>query len=276
MKQIFTFLLFTFYTLFAVGQTFPIVYDFTTTSDNQGQYTGTLQNGAILETLGSHGILNLGNNDGYLDLGSQFGNMIQSLDDNFTISATIYVPTSTDISGNGNFIWCFSQSSTDGYMFINAKDMRYAITQSTWWGETSVNASTALPEGQWLNIIYEQEGSTGTVYLNNVAKAQNDAVNIHPINLSQLQNNYLGRSCYNGDAYLKNTRYADFRVYNTSLTASERSTLVETVSELNRMEAGIFTDEDAIDYDINSISIPKVAYKSINLPTTGTLGSRIT
>ena len=129
--------------------------------------------------------------------------MILSLGTNFTISVTLFVPTTTDISGNGNFIWCFSRSSNSGYMFINAKEMRYAITQSSWNAETSVNPAAALPEGKWVNIIYEQEGNIGSVYLDNELKAQNTSVNLLPSSLSQLQNNYLGRSCYNGDAYLK-------------------------------------------------------------------------
>ena len=259
-----------------LAQNFPIVYDFTTNKDTQNQFTSSLQNGATLETFGSYGVLNLGSDNGYIDLGNQFGNMILSLGSNFTISVTLFVPTTTDISGNGNFIWCFSRSSNSGYMFINAKEMRYAITQSSWNDETSVNPAAALPEGKWVNIIYEQDGNIGSVYLDNELKAQNTSVNLLPSSLSQLQNNYLGRSCYNGDAYLKNARYADFRIYNTSLTESQREIFVETVNELNRMEKGIYTDEDAVDYDISVLNIPKVAYKSIDLPNNGTFGSQIT
>ena len=262
--------------IIAQAQTFPVVYDFKSTSDTQNQYTATLQNGASLETLSTYGVLNLGSSDGYLDLGAQFGNMIRSLGEHFTISATLFVPTTTDISGNGNFIWCFSRSSSRGYMFINAKDLRYAITQSTWTSETSVNASTALPEGQWVNVIYEQDGTTGSVYLNNTLKAQNNDVSVLPSSLSQLQNNYLGRSCYSGDAYLKNARYADFRIYNTSLTDSQRETLAATVTELNRLETGVETEEDAVDYDMAAVSLPKVVYKSVTLPSTGRFNTNIT
>ena len=260
--------------VFALSAQSPVVYDFKSTSDTSGAYSGTLQNGATLTTLGTYGVLSLGANDGYFNLGAQFGSMMQELGSSFTISVDIFVPTSSDISANGNFIWCFSKSSTEGYMFLNAKDMRYAITQSSWSSETSVNAAETLPEGEWVNIIYVQDGATGTVYLNNVQKAQNSSMTLFPSTLS-LQNNYLGRSCYNGDAYLKDARYADLRVYNTALGSSDRAALVNTIDVLNRLENGIETEADAVAADMAAVYVPMVAYKKINLPTEGRYGTQI-
>ena len=252
----------------------PVVYDFKSTSDTSGAYSGSLANGATLTTLGTYGVLSLGANDGYFNLGAQFGSMMKGLGESFTISVDVFVPTSSDISGNGNFIWCFSRSSSQGYLFLNAKEMRYAITQSSYQNETSVNAATALPKGEWVNIMYVQDGATGTVYLNNVQKAQNTAMALFPSALT-MQNNYLGRSCYNGDAYLKNARYADFRVYNTALSNSDRASLVSTINELNRLENGIVTDADAVAADMNAVHVPMAAYKKIELPTEGRYGTQI-
>jgi len=260
----------------SVAQTFPVVYDFTSVSDTQSRYTGSLQNGAVLEALGTYGVLNLGANNGYFDLGSNFGSMIQGLSDKFTVSVDVFVPTTSDISGNGNFIWCFSRSSNRGYMFLGAKEMRYAITQGTYTQETSVNGGTQLPKGEWVNIMYVQDGNTGTVYLNNEQKAQNTSVNLYPNQLNQLQNNYLGRSCYSGDAYLRNARYADLRIYDTALSSADRQTLVSKVTELNRLETGVETEEDAVDYDISHVYVPKVVYKAVELPTAGQFNSTIT
>ncbi len=262
--------------LLSVAQSFPVTFDFKSTNDTQSRYTGSLQNGATIETLGTYGVLNLGSSNGYFDLGSNFGSMIMGLSDKFTVSVDVFVPTTTDISDNGNFIWCFSRSSNRGYLFLGAKEMRYAITTQTYSQETSVNAATQLPKGAWVNIMYVQDGTTGTVYLNNEQKAQNTSVSLYPSNLTQLQNNYLGRSCYNGDAYLKNARYADFRVYDTALDENDRQTLASTAEQLNRIENGIETEEDAVDYDIANVYVPKVVYKSVNLPTAGFYGSNIT
>ena len=65
--------------------TFPVVFDFTTTSDAQGQFTGTLQNGAELSTFGSTPVLNLGSEDGYFDFGTDFCNVMAQLASTFTI-----------------------------------------------------------------------------------------------------------------------------------------------------------------------------------------------
>lgn len=251
-----------------------VVHDFKSLSDTSGAYTGSLANGAALTTLGTYGVLDLGSNDGYFNLGASFGDMINGLGSSFTISVDVCVPSSTDISGNGNFIWCFSRSSSNGYLFLSAKDMRYAITQTNYSGETSVSGASALTKGEWVNIMYVQDGTTGTVYLNNEQKARNTAVTLLPSALS-LQNNYLGRSCYSGDAYLKDARYADFRVYAKALDGSERAELLTAVNELNRLESGIESDADAVAADMAALQVPLVAYKKIDLPTEGKFGTAI-
>jgi hypothetical protein len=251
-----------------------VVFDFQTLSDTGGNYTGTLENGAALTTLGTHGVLSLGSDNGYFDLGESFGSLIKGLGETFTISVDVFVPAKTDISGNGNFIWCFSKSSAEGYLFLNAKQMRYAITQTSYGNETSVNAEAQLPKGEWVNIMYVQDGATGTVYLNNVERAQNPTMALFPSALT-LPNNYLGRSCYNGDAYLKDARYTDFRVYDTALGSSEREALVAVVDELNLLEEGIVTEADKLEADMKAVYVPMVAYKKIDLPTVGKYGTTI-
>ena len=252
----------------------PVVYDFKSLSDTSGAFTGSLANGATLTTLGSYGVLSLGANNGYFNLGTQFGSMMKGLGQAFTVSVDVYVPAASDISGNGNFIWCFSKSSSEGYMFLNAKEMRYAITQASYQNETSVNAASPLPKGEWVNIMYVQDGATGTVYLNNVEQAKNTSMTLFPAAL-EMSNNYLGRSCYNGDAYLKNARYADLRVYGKALSNSERSELMTAIGELNRLENGIVTDADAVAADMKAVHVPMVAYRKIDLPTEGRYGTAI-
>ena len=259
--------------VFCVGmqaQTYPVVFDFTSVSDTQSRYTGSLESGATLSTWTSPGgttynVLDLGGSNGYFNLGSQFGSMIKGLGSTFSISVDVLVPTATDISGNGNFIWCFSYSSDRGYLFLNAKETRYAITNRTYSQEQSVNPAQSLTKGKWVNIIYVQDGATGTVYVNNEQKAQNTAMTLFPSGIQQaLNNNYLGRSPYNGDAYLRNALYKELRVYNTALTGSQRADLVTTVNNMNAL-----SDAQAVAYDIENLFVPQVAYKQINLPTQG-------
>ena len=254
--------------------TFPVVFDFSTLSDAQEQFTGTLQNGAQLTTFGSTPVLNLGGSDGYFDFGEDFGKAVGKLDETFSISTTLYVPKTTSVSGAGNFIWCFARNSSQGYLFLSAKDTRYAITTTNWSGEASVNVSMPISQGEWVNVTYIQDGNTGSLYVNGTKKQQNTNVKTHPAGLNKLVMNYLGRSCYDGDAFLKDALYADFSLYNTVLDAEKLAELAANAEALNHLSS-----KEAIRMDLEALSLPSSInnlYEGVSLPTKGTYGSTIT
>ena len=254
--------------------TFPVVFDFSTLSDSQEQFTGTLQNGAQLTTFGSTPVLNLGSSDGYFDFGEDFGKAVGKLDGTFSISTTLYVPKTTSVSGAGNFIWCFARNSSQGYLFLSAKDTRYAITTTNWSGEASVNVSMPISQGEWVNVTYIQDGNTGSLYVNGTKKQQNTNVKTHPAGLNKLVMNYLGRSCYDGDAFLKDALYADFSLYNTVLDAEKLAELAANAEALNHLSS-----KEAIRMDLEALSLPSSInnlYEGVSLPTKGTYGSTIT
>ena len=254
--------------------TFPVVFDFSTLSDSQEQFTGTLQNGAQLTTFGSTPVLNLGGSDGYFDFGEDFGKAVGKLDETFSISTTLYVPKTTSVSGAGNFIWCFARNSSQGYLFLSAKDTRYAITTTNWSGEASVNVSMPISQGEWVNVTYIQDGNTGSLYVNGTKKQQNTNVKTHPAGLNKLVMNYLGRSCYDGDAFLKDALYADFSLYNTVLDAEKLAELAANAEALNHLSS-----KEAIRMDLEALSLPSSInnlYEGVSLPTKGTYGSTIT
>jgi len=260
----------------AKAQQFPVVFDFASVNDTQNRYTGSLQNGAALTTWTAPGgstynVLDLGDSNGYFDLGAQLGNLLKSLGSSFSISVDVLVPSSTDISSNGNFVWCFSYSSSRGYLFLNAKETRYAITNRSYTQEESVNPAQSLTKGKWVNVIYVQNGATGTVYVNNEQKAENTRMTLFPSGIgNDLQSNYLGRSPYDGDAYLRNALYKDFRIYDTALSESQRAERVAAVSAMNSV-----SDAQAVLLDMESLFVPRVAYKQIKLPAEGEHGSTI-
>ena len=253
--------------------TFPIVFDFSTVNDAQGQFTGTLQNGAQLTAFGSTPVLNLGSSDGYFDFGEDFAKAVGKLDDTFSISTTLYVPKTTSVSGAGNFIWCFARSSSQGYLFLSAKDTRYAISPTNWSGEASVSAAMPISQGEWVNVTYIQNGNSGSLYLNGQKKQQNMNVSIHPADLNRLVMNYLGRSCYDGDAFLKDALYADFRIYDTAISAEELAILAADAEALNHL-----SDKDAIRMDLEALTLPSSInnlYEGVALPTKGAYGTTI-
>ena len=254
--------------------TFPVSFDFSTLSDAQGQFTGTLKNGAELTTYGSKSVLNLGDANGYFDFGESFGEVVGKLDGSFTISTTLYVPKTTSVSGAGNFIWCFAKSSSQGYLFLSAKDTRYAITTTNWSGETSVNANMPIAQGEWVNVTYIQDGNNGSIYINGEKKQQNSNVKTHPADLNRQIQNYLGKSCYDGDAYLKDALYAEFSIYNTAIDAEKLAELAANAEALNHL-----SNSEAIRMDLEALTLPSSInnlYEGVTLPTKGTYGSTIT
>ena len=254
--------------------TFPVSFDFSTLSDAQGQFTGVLKNGAELTTYGSKSVLNLGDANGYFDFGESFGEVVGKLDGSFTISTTLYVPKTTSVSGAGNFIWCFAKSSSQGYLFLSAKDTRYAITTTNWSGETSVNANMPIAQGEWVNVTYIQDGNKGSIYINGKKKQQNSNVKTHPADLNRQVQNYLGKSCYDGDAYLKDALYAEFSIYNTAIDAEKLAELAANAEALNHL-----SNTEAIRMDLEALTLPSSInnlYEGVTLPTKGTYGSTIT
>ena len=54
-----------------------------------------------------------------------------------------------------------------------------------------------------------------------------------PSDLGATTNNFIGRPCYNGDAYLKKALLNDFRLYNRALSAPEVITLASHTASLD-------------------------------------------
>ena len=254
--------------------TFPLIYDFSTLGDAEQQFVGSLKNGAQLTTFASMPVLSLGSTDGYFDFGKDFGKAVGKLDETFSISTTLYVPKTTSVAGAGNFIWCFARSSSQGYLFLSAKDTRYAISPTNWSGESGVSVATPIAQSEWVNITYIQDGNTGSLYVNGVRKNQNGNIKTHPTDLNRLIMNYLGKSCYNDDAFLKDALYADFRIYDTAISDKQIAELAEDAQKLNQ-----YSNKEFISIDIDELNLPSSInnlYESVTLPTKGTYGSSIT
>ncbi len=221
-------------------------FDFASTADQSGTYETTLQQGAQIIEYAGRNVLSLGNNDGYLDFGTKLGELIGSLG-KFTITMNVYIPETTDISGNGNFIWCFANSSSTGYMFFNAKESRYAITQTNYSAEQGFSMAKPFEKGRWMNLaVVLKQRSTGQYYCQifldgslKTASSINSSFALSPKDIGNTVMNYLGKSCYNGDAYLKGAMYDDVRIYNYDISARQildsiRNGNAATIQALNR------------------------------------------
>lgn len=206
-------------------------------ADNSGSgYKAALKNGAVVKTLGRFNVLDLGALNGYLDMTSKPGALISTLTD-FTVSLYVYVDATVNVTAAGNFVWTFANSAdmnttANGNMFFSAITSRYAISKTNWSNETSVKQNVALTTGSWQHITYTQSGNSGTVYVNGTS-VKTGNVTTKPSSLGATTNNYLGKSCYAGDAYLLKSLMADFRVYNRALSATEVTALAASKAGLD-------------------------------------------
>ncbi len=220
-----------------------VVYNFDSVADSSGTYTGSLQNGAELVDYNGIPVLKLGSENGYFDFGQGIGEIIASLD-SFSISTDIMIPTSTNISQNGNFVWTFANSdnmaaAANGNMFLTAISTRYAISQTAWAAESNVNSSKALTKGKWINLTYTQKANTGNIYVDGVLWKSN-SISLVPANIGSTSHNYLGKSCYLSDAYLKNAEYHNFRIYEGAISEADILGLCNSLPDLNNYNDSIY------------------------------------
>lgn len=219
-------------------------YTFEKLSDNKvpdisgNGYDGTLMNSATITSAKDIGVLSLGNLNGYLDLGTQIGELIAELED-FSIATYLYIEENSNITGNGNFVWAFSThsacSQTAGkYIAYRVNSQRYALSTGGWGNEkVGIQIGSASAKGIWQHLVYTQSGTTGSIYIDGKLIIKGTASLKPKDNKTATTYNWLGRPHFSGDTYLKGASYADFRIYNKSLTESEIELLLSKLNILN-------------------------------------------
>ncbi|WNH10585.1 LamG-like jellyroll fold domain-containing protein [Thalassobellus suaedae] len=243
MKNIFTLLLcFACLLLSGQNENLKLHYNFQS-SDNNGTitdisgngYNGTLKNNAYVDLMDTYSILNLGTSNGYLDMGENAGHLINSLSD-FSISTYVCIDEASDLNANGNFIWTFSNSDDiiaqqNGCMFYSPKIESYKISLTDYQTESGIGLGSQMVKKTWKHLVYTQSGTTGTIYIDGIEKTSG-YVGVLPQQLGITSFNYIGRSPYLGDAYLKGL-ISDFRIYNKVLSSSEVIDLATKMTGLN-------------------------------------------
>ena len=206
-----------------------------TAKDSISGFVSTLMNDASIRTIGNterFNVLDLGNGKGYLDMGLEIGKAIYSLS-NYTICGYFRIDdTNTDLNSAGNFMWNFSNSAdapTDqnGYIIGSLKNQSQNITTNYWaTGDQGVGLNVNAAKGGWHHMAYTQNGTTGTIFIDGVSVKTGTVTNLPSTALlvagrTGTLYNWLGRSCYPGDVYLKNTLLYDFQLWRIPLIADD-------------------------------------------------------
>lgn len=240
------------------------------------QFKATLMNDANINTMGTtktYKVLNLGDSIGYLDLGPEIGKLMYNLDD-YTMSAYYRVENDTTVlRGAGNFIWTFSNtdnamSNRTGYIIGSLLNQSVSITPAYYeaaTGNQAIGFATPALKGDWHHFAYTQSGTSGTVYIDGIAQAVGEITNLPKTTLPKAGMlgtpfNWIGRSNYITDAYLRKTLVYDFRLYRKALTEAEIQT-----SEFN-VQATI--DALNVAYSEGLTSVKKIADSKYSITST--------
>jgi beta-xylosidase len=203
------------------------------------------------------GSLTLGGTNGHVKLPD---NMMTGLDA-ITVSSKVWVdpaqPTPYFIWGLGN---TDGGGTGNGYLFTTGNAYRTSIATGNWTTEQTVTAGSALTRGAWKTLTYTltPEG-TATLYLDGVQVGQKTGVTIKPgdIGDGRTTANYIGRSVYSGDRYLKG-RVRDFSIYNRALSVDEVRELAADPTAITGVELDSLKVPAQIDSASSTVTLPVV------------------
>jgi hypothetical protein len=229
------------------------------------QFKGTVMNDARIRTIGSTGTgyfntLDLGDSIGYFDMGTEIGKTLYHLND-YTMSAFFRIDTAYHaLNTNGNFLWTFSNTSDamavqTGYIIGSLKNLSQSITPGYYTaasGNQAVAFNQLAMQGNWHHLCYTQGGTVGTIYVDGMPVVFGDITALPSAALSKEGKlgtifNWLGRSNYVSDVYLRNTLVYDFRLYKRALTDIEiLATELNVGESIEKLEAAYAANPDVI------------------------------
>jgi hypothetical protein len=250
----------------AVDDGLVLKYNLTETAGTVAEdSSGNGRNGVIsgdATMLGSEG-LQLGGTNAHVRLPND---VMRGLD-SITVSTDVKIAAD---QGAPYFIWGMGNTTSgtgNGYLFTTGNVYRSSIASGNWSTEQTLSANRDLARGAWKTITYTLSGGTAVLYEDGTEVARKTGVTITPgsIGGGTTTANYLGRSVYSGDKYLKG-QVRDFRIYNRALPADE-------VREL-----GYVSPEQRVALDLQDLSLGDTSAVTANLklPTTGPNGSAYT
>jgi formylglycine-generating enzyme required for sulfatase activity len=200
-----------------------------TIADLAGTNPGLIQGSAALGTHNGVNILTTGE-DGYVDMGASAGALITAQDE---FSLATYIYTDDNVTGTGYDLWSFAASgsisaSAGQYTFFRTVGQSSGLSLSGWNNATSTSVSGNLPTGVWRHYIYTQSGNVGKIYIDGVLAMTKSDLTITPTQLAAnggLIQNWIARPCFSGNIYMKNSKFADFRIYDKAIDAADIAAL---------------------------------------------------
>lgn len=227
-------------------------------SDDSGTYSGSFENNARIATMkdGNH-VLWLGEENGYMDLGSVLGqSLLTQLHENFTFTCNVLVEESDNLlEKDGNFLFCLgdtkSATSPKNYYAVRLKNGVVGFTFRYQGTNYRGSANISIEQGKWQTITYVRNGNSGAFYLNGEKKYSETLSGNGLLTPSQTIDNgvtygcnYLGLSPWSGNAFLRNGYVDNFLVYDEALSDEAVLALHQNITNASTQARGFETTTD--------------------------------
>ena len=223
----------------------------TVAEDSTGHgYDGTVSG----DTTWVDGALQLGGTNGHLKLPNDMMAGLEAI----TVSTEVWLDPG---QATPYFIWGLGNTDGagvgNGYLFTTGNNYRTSIATGNWSTEQTVASGSALPRGVWKTLTYTLQDGTATLYLDGVQVGERTGVTIEPgdIGDGRTAANYLGRSVYDADRYLKG-KVRDFRIYNRALSAGEVRELGADPTAITGVELDSLKVPAVIDAATSTVTLP--------------------
>ncbi|EEF60159.1 LamG-like jellyroll fold domain-containing protein [Pedosphaera parvula] len=221
-------------------------------ADDQGQYSGLLQNGATIQKDSVHDhVLNLNGTNQYVWLPPGVGN-----------AKTFVAVVKWRGGGAWQRIFDFGVDTSKTIMLTPASGDNVLRCDLNPGGNLqTVQWNQPLPSNVWTHVALTLDGTKGVLYVNGAAVATNNGMNLLPVNVAS-QTNHLGRSKFTADPYF-NGQYASFRVYGRALSAQEIAAPLPLISEPHAGD--VWWPGESINFNGEATDFADVPLSSSNL-----------
>ncbi len=243
--------------------------------ESESKFVATLKNEASIRTIGEtnkFNVLDLGNGTGYMDMGTAIGKAVYSLN-NYTVCGFFRIDDSYEyLNSNGNFYWTFSNTADamndpTGYFIGSLKNTSQSIASGRYdQGNQAVGLNQNAPKGGWHHFAFTQNGTTAITYLDGVPT---DTATITNLPSQVLQRagregtlyNWLGRSNYTGDVYLRKTLLYDFQLWRDAMTPDDLNYELNIAEVINNLDNAYTENPNAV--------LPELAVEQESLNISG-------
>ena len=256
---------------------------------SENAYKATLKNEASIRTIGTteqFNVLDLGNGKGYMDIDTLVGQAIYAFS-NYTVCGFFRIDSDySGLNSDGNCLWTFSNSDNvatekNGFITADLKATAHTISRmDNTLGKQTVSLGSNAPVGEWHHLAYTQNGTTGTLYLDGIQVATGTVSNLPSIDLALegrlgTRHNWLGRSPFATQAYLRKTLVYDFQIWRDALTGDDINYELDIAGNLERLNMAFAEDSNYIkpelqtEWDNLSLGNLSAVTENLTLPTKG-------